>query len=239
MRAAHLTFSKTNFDMIFGEEKQVLSASSCLCGRALYHRVHNYASPPDGGKPSKCSDITSENSASAWILVAYWPIPNRDLSLTSHVILLMVVSSLLTEAKSYEFSRNLEYYLWYTLANYPIGFWNRLNPTFTMAEHFFWHPTSTIGTTTPPNTEIWSMSGAICKIMDIFWRLEDAGTRQNKINFIFWIWKLATPQVTWNVLLTITQGNDLRYTTSVFSMTKPTSSTSERFNRTANLHVSM
>ena len=30
--------------MIFGEEKQVLSASSDLCGRALYHRVHNYAS---------------------------------------------------------------------------------------------------------------------------------------------------------------------------------------------------
>ena len=30
--------------MIFGEEKQVLSASSDLCGRALYHRVHNYTS---------------------------------------------------------------------------------------------------------------------------------------------------------------------------------------------------
>ena len=42
----------------------------------------------------------------------------------------------------------------------------------------------------------------------------DTGTRQNKINFIFWIWKLATPQVTWNVFLTITQGNDL-----VFSIT--------------------
>ena len=142
----------------FQQEKQVLSASSCFCGRALYHRVHNYASPPDGGKPTKCSDISSENSASAWILVAYWPIPNRALSLTSHVILLMVVSSLLTEARSYEFSRHLEYYLWYTLANSPIGFWNRLNSTFTMAEHFFWHPTSTIVTTTPPNTEIWSMS---------------------------------------------------------------------------------
>ena len=148
--------------------------------------------------------------------------------------LLTVVSSLLTEARLYEFSRHLEYYLWYTLANSPISFWNRLNPTFTMAGHFFWHPTSAIGTTIPPNTEIWSVSGAICKIIDIFWRLEDAGTRQNKINFIFWIWKLATPQVTWNVFLTITQGNDL-----VFSITKPTSSTSERFNWTANLHVSM
>ena len=42
----------------------------------------------------------------------------------------------------------------------------------------------------------------------------DTGARQNKINFIFWIWKLATPQVTWNVFLTITQGNDL-----VFSIT--------------------
>ena len=141
-------------------------------------------------------------------LVAYWPIPNRDLTLTSSVILLTVVSSLLTEARLYEFSRHLEYYLWYTLANSPISFWNRLNPTFTIAGNFFWHPTSAIGTTVPPNTEIWSVSGAICKIVDIFWRLEDAGTRQNQINFIFWIWKLATLQVTWNVFLTITQGND-------------------------------
>ena len=46
-----------------------------------------------------------------------------------------------------------------------------------MAGHFFRHSTSTDGTTTPPNTgtEIWSMSGANCKIIDIFWRLEDAG----------------------------------------------------------------
>ena len=86
-----------------------------------------------------------------------------------------------------------------------------------MAGHFLWHPTSAIGTTIPPNTEIWSMSGAICKIIDIFWCLEDAGTRQNKINFFFWICKLATSQVTWNVFLTITQGKDL-----VFSITKPT-----------------
>ena len=72
-------------------------------------------------------------------LVAYWPIPNRNLTLTSRVILLTVVSSLLTEARLYEFSRHLDYYLWYTLANSPISFWNRLNPTFTMAGHFFWH----------------------------------------------------------------------------------------------------
>ena len=36
---------------------------------------------------------------------------------------------------------------------------NRLNPTFTMAGHFFKHSTSTIRTTTPPNTEVWSMNG--------------------------------------------------------------------------------
>ena len=30
-----------------------------------------------------------------------------------------------------------------------------------------------------------SMCGANCKIIDIYWRLEDAGKRQNKINFIF------------------------------------------------------
>ena len=124
------------------------------------------------------------------ILVAYWPILSWDLSLTSCVILLTVVSSLLAEARLYEFSKHLEYYLWYMLASSPIGFWNRLNPTFTMARHFFWHPTSTIGTTTPPNTKILSMSGAICKIIDIFWHLEDARMWQNEIPFIFWIWKL-------------------------------------------------
>ena len=110
--------------------------------------------PPYSGRPIKCPDNTSENSASVWIFGAYWPIPNRDLILTSRVILFTVVSSLLTEARLYEFSRHLEYYLWYTLANSPISFWNRLNPTFTMAGHFLWHPTSAIGTTIPPNTEI-------------------------------------------------------------------------------------
>ena len=29
------------------------------------------------------------------------------------------------------------------------------------------------------------MCGANCKLIDICWRLEDAGKRQNKINFIF------------------------------------------------------
>ena len=79
-----------------------------------------------------------------------------------------MVSSLLTGARLYEFSRHLEYYLWYTIANSPAGFWNRLNPTFTMAEHFFRHFTSTIGTTTPPNTEVWSMSGTNYKIIESF-----------------------------------------------------------------------
>ena len=45
-----------------------------------------------------------------------------------------------------------------------------------MAEHFFRLSTSTNGTTNPPNTgtEIWSMNGANCKIIYIFWHLEDA-----------------------------------------------------------------
>ena len=48
-----------------------------------------------------------------------------------------------------------------------------------MAGHFFRRSISTVGITTPPNTEISFMSGVNCKIIDIFWRLEDAGTRQN------------------------------------------------------------
>ena len=209
--------------MIIGEEKQVLSASSSWYGRALYHRVHNHASPQKAESQQSVQTLIQKTPPLSGFFGNLFT--NSQSRLKSRVILLTVVSSLLTEARLKEFSRHLEYYLWYTLANSPISFWNRLNPTFTMAGHFFWHPTSAIGTTIPPNTGIWSVSGAICKIIDIFWRLEDAGTRQNKINFIFWIWKLATPQVTWNVFLTITQGNDL-----VFSITKPTSSTSERFN---------
>ena len=170
-----------------------------------------------------------------WILVKR---NKSDLSLTGGVILHTMVSSVLTGARLYEFSRYLEYYPWNTLANSPIAFWNRLDPAFTMAEQFFCHSTSAIGTTTPPNTEIWSMSGANCQIIDIFRRLEDAGSRQNQINFIFCIWTLTTPQVAWNVFFTTTQGNDLRNKTLVFSITKPTSSASERFEWTTNLHVS-
>ena len=136
--------------------------------KALYHCVHNYASPQTAESQQSVQILVHKTLPLSEFLVAYWPIPNRNLNLTSRVILLTVVSSLLTEARLYEFSRHLEYYLWYTLANSPISFWNRLNPTFTMAGHFFWHPTSTIGTTIPPNTEIWSMSGAIRKIIDIF-----------------------------------------------------------------------
>ena len=58
-----------------------------------------------------------------------------------------------------------------------------------MAVHFFRHSTPTNGTTNSPNsgTEIWSMGEANYKIIDIFRRLEDAGSRKNKINFSFWI----------------------------------------------------
>ena len=119
--------------------------------------------PPDGGKPIKCSDISSENSASVWIFGSLLTNSQSKLSLTSRIILLTVESSLLTEARLYEFSRHLEYYLWYTLANSPISFWNRLNPTFTMAGHFFWHPGSAIGTTIPPNTEFDLWEGQFVK----------------------------------------------------------------------------
>ena len=51
-----------------------------------------------------------------------------------------------------------------------------------MAGHFFRPSTSPIGTTTPPNTEIEAVNGANCKIIDIFWRFEDAGTRQTKLD---------------------------------------------------------
>ena len=48
--------ARTNFDVIVGEEKKVLSAPC-----ALYHCVLNYA------KPTKGSDISIENPASVWI----------------------------------------------------------------------------------------------------------------------------------------------------------------------------
>ena len=79
------------------------------------------AVPSDDGKPTKCSDISSENSASFWIFGNL--LANRNLNLTSRVTLLTVVSSLLTEARLCEFSKHLEYYLLYTLANSPISFW--------------------------------------------------------------------------------------------------------------------
>ena len=63
-----------------------------------------------------------------------------------------------------------------------------------MVVHFFKHSTTTNETTNPPNTgtEIWSMSRANCKIIDIFWLLEDAArdkirSNKNKVNFSFWI----------------------------------------------------
>ena len=49
----------------------------------------------------------------------------------------------------------------------------------------------------------------------------------------------GSPQLTWNVFFTTTQGNDLRYATSVFSITMPKSPTSERFQWAANLLASM
>ena len=40
IRAVCFKFSKDKFDLIFGEEKQVLSASNSQYGRALYYCVH-------------------------------------------------------------------------------------------------------------------------------------------------------------------------------------------------------
>ena len=138
IRAAHLTFSKDKFWCDFWRRET---------GFVSVYRVRNYASPQTAESQKSVQTLVQKTPPLSEFLVAYWPIPNRNLSLTSRVILLTVVSSLLTEARLYEFSRHLEYYLWYTLANSPISFWNRLNPTFTMAGHFFWHPTSAIGTT--------------------------------------------------------------------------------------------
>ena len=137
-RAAHLTFSMHKFWCDFWRRET---------GFVSVYRVHNYASPQTAESQQSVQTLVQKTPPLSEFLVAYWPIPNRNLSLTSRVILLTVVSSLLTEARLYEFSRHLEYYLWYTLANSPISFWNRLNPTFTMAGHFFWHPTSAIGIT--------------------------------------------------------------------------------------------
>ena len=104
-------FSKENFYVNFGEEKQVLPASSSLCGRALYYRVHNYASRQTAGSQQSVQTLVYKTPPLSGILVAYLPIPNRDLSLTGRVILLTVVRSLLIGTRLYEFSRHLEYYL--------------------------------------------------------------------------------------------------------------------------------
>ena len=136
---------------------QVLSASSSLCGRVLYHHVHNYASHQTAGGHQSVQTIVKKTPLLSGFLVAYWPIPNRYLGLT-------VVRSLLIGGRLYAFSGHLVYSLWYSLVNSPICVWNRLNPTFTMAGHLFRNPTSTIGTTTPPNIVKSSISVSVSKM---------------------------------------------------------------------------
>ena len=85
-----------------------------------------------------------------------------------------------------------------------------------MAVHFFNHSTSTNGTTNPPNTgtEIWSMSGANCKIIDIFSKMPAHDKiRSTSVS--------GSPQVTLNVFFTTMQGNIKKYATSVFSIIIP------------------
>ena len=96
-----------------------------------------YTFPQTAESQQSVQTLVQKTPPLSEFLVSYWPIPNRNLTLTSRVILLTVVSSLLTEARLYEFSRHLEYYLWYTPANSPINLWNRLNPTFTMPDISF------------------------------------------------------------------------------------------------------
>ena len=161
-----------------------------------------------------------------------------NVKLSRKLILHTVASSLLTGTRLYEFSRYLEYYLWNTLANSPIAFWNRRNPTFTMAGHFFWHSTSTAETTTPPITEIWSYEwGKLSnhRYLSASWRCRLA-TKSDQLHFLD---LKACNSVSGLKCLFYKQGNDLRFTTSVFSITKPTGSTSERCKWTANLHVSI
>ena len=118
IRAAHLTFSMDKFWCDFWRRET---------GFVSVYRVHNYASPQTAESQQSVQTLVQKTPPLSEFLVAYWPIPYRNLSLTLRVILLTVVSSLLTEARLYEFSRHLEYYLWYTLANSPISFWNRLS----------------------------------------------------------------------------------------------------------------
>ena len=146
----------------------------------------NNASPQTAESQQSVQTLVQKTPPLSGFLVAYWPIPNRDLSLTSRVILLTVVSSLLTEARLYEFSRHLGFYLWYKLADSPIGFWNRLNPTLPWPDTSFGTLHLLLELRLHPKTEIWSMSGAICKIIDILWRLKDVGTRQIRSTSFSW-----------------------------------------------------
>ena len=99
IRATCFKFSKDKFDVIFGEEKQVLSASNSQYGRALYYCVHNYASRQTAGSQQSVQTLVQKTPPLSGFLVAYRPIPSRDLSLTGGVILHTVVSSVLTGAR--------------------------------------------------------------------------------------------------------------------------------------------
>ena len=66
--------------------------------------MHNYASPQTAKSQQSVQTLLQKTPPLSKFLVAYWPIPNRNLTLTSRVILLTVVSSLLTEARLYEFN---------------------------------------------------------------------------------------------------------------------------------------
>ena len=57
--------ARTNFDVIFKEAKKVLSASSSYCGPLPLCALLRV--PPDDEKPTRCSEICIENSASVWI----------------------------------------------------------------------------------------------------------------------------------------------------------------------------
>ena len=133
------------------------------CGKGPLPPCAYLRVPPNGGKPKKFSGISIENSASVWIFGSLLTNSQSRLGLTGSVIFLTVVSSVLTGARLYEFSRHLEYYLWYTLANSPIGFWNRLNLPLQ------WPDTSlgTLNLLLEPQLYPTFMCGANCKIIDI------------------------------------------------------------------------
>ena len=138
--------------MILGEEKQVLSAYSNLCGRALYHRVHNYASRQTAG-----------SQQSVWIFGSLLTNSQSRLGLTGCVIFLTVVSSLLTRARLYEFFRHLsttcDTHLPIPLSAFGIDLTLPLQ----------WPDTSlgTLHLLLEPQLYPTSMCGANCKIIDI------------------------------------------------------------------------